>query len=146
MEELNVKAPSMPQAMAKIKDLMGENPTQATQIMTALGVVKHAKEGSYDQYCLMATSLNIEPADESRWKAHDKTVLRELIAASLATNLPGNKLTAKDIDDLLIASDNPNKLQAVKGMLSIIVRGLGASDDVAASWVNLGMAALNLAT
>lgn len=139
------KAPNLAMAASKFRELMGDNPNQATQIMTALGVVKHAKEGSYEQYCLMCSSLGIEPGTEQQWDAHDKTLLRKLIAASLKSNLPNCPITAEDIDELLTLSvDSKNKLDAGKAMIKIIMKAYGASDDVEKSWADLGQAALNL--
>lgn len=145
MTEQIPKAPNLAVAASKFKELMGENPSQATQIMTALGVVKHAKEGSYEQYCLMCSSLGIDPGTEEQWDAHDKSLLRQLIAASLKQNLPACNVTAADIDKLLeLSVDSKNKLEAGKAMIQIIMKAYGASSDVEKSWADLGQAAMNL--
>lgn len=140
------KAPDLFSATAKVKQVLADNPTQATQIMTAIGVFKKAKQGGYNQYKLLCSSLGVEPASQERYEAHDKAIFRELISAQLAVNMPNANLTPADIDLILQKSDGSDPLEAGKAILEVVMKGLGAQNDVIKSWTDLGAAALNLFT
>lgn len=137
------KAPSIAEAGLKIKGLMEQNPDQASQILLSLGAIKHAQEG-YDQYCLIAENLDVKPASKEQWDAHDKTIFRPLIAASLTRNLPGMHFSEQDMEELISASEMESKTAAAKKIMEIIMRSLSANEEVAQSWTKLGLAALNL--
>lgn len=137
------KAPSIAEAGMKIKGLMEQNPDQASQILLSLGAIKHASEG-YDQYCLIAENLGVEPAPKEKWEAHDKSIFRPLIAASLTKNLPGMHFSEQDMEELIQASEMDSKMMAARKIMEIIMRALSANEEVAQSWTKLGLAALNL--
>lgn len=147
MADIDAKIPAPPtlaEAAFNIKDVMKSNPQQATQIMTALGVVKNAKRGSYQQYVQLCKPLNVQPISEERWAAHDKSGFKQLIAASIAQNLPGCKLEEGDLERILDASSGDDPMQAGGTILGIVLKRLNATSDVTKQWIDLGEAALNL--